>query len=198
MPKYQLLDNDGGEVGFVVVNQSEPQFQHTAPTFPADGPMSDAVLFLTVLGGFSGVAWFAASLAGVPAWLGPAAGLVLTAGLAGVRAWRSGPVDGGALAGDELTIKVESWTDEGHVLLDEIRDKSISLEDWRKVAGAIVKGSNFSRPSLCSAAGISQTTYHKIVAEFERLNFAHKAAGNRTILSPRALAFLRKIDALPQ
>lgn len=94
-----------------------------------------------------------------------------------------------------MTIKVESWSDEGHVLLDEIQDKTIGLDDWRRVAKAVVKdGRNFSRPAL--SGYISQTCYHKIKGELTRLNMAHRN-GNGYTLSPRGLALLRKLCDLP-
>lgn len=196
--RYQLIDDDGENSGFVVVNLPPPKFEHTQPgPFMADGPISNAVLFLAVLFGFTGVILFV----GGPGWVAAAVGVSLTAGLAGIRAWRP-PESSQNVTGqgnsDELTIQIETLDNGVPVMFDEIEDETISIDDLRKVARAVVvDGSNFSRPALCSDAGISQTTYHKINREFQRLNFAHPGPGNRTILSPRALAFLRKVYSLP-
>jgi len=190
--KYTIVDDNGQPTGFIVINQ--PTFEHTSPTaiIPEEGPLSDAILFATVLTGFTLVPW----VFDAPGWVAATTGILITGTLAGIKAWRGSLPDITAPA-DELTIKVESWTDEGQrVLLDEIQDKTISLEDLRKTAKAIiVHDKNFSRPAL--ADFISQSMYHKIKDEFVRLNFAHRT-GNNYILSPRALSFLRKIHSLPR
>lgn len=190
--KFSIIDDNGETMGFVVVEQS-PTFQSTAPQqIPLDGPIPDVILLLASLGGFTATAY----LIGGPAWLPPVVGISVTAILAGLKAAR-GSLINTEQKSDEVTIKVESWQDDGNVLLDEIRDKTIGLDDLRKVAKSIiVDGSNFSRPALTPR--ISQTTYHKIKAEFERLHFAHRTPGNKTILSPRAMAFLRKVNSLPR
>ena len=81
------------------------------------------------------------------------------------------------------------------MLLSEIQDQTINLDDWRKLAKAVVKDRvNFSRPAL--ARYISQTTYHKIKEEFIYQGWA-KRQGNNYILSPRAIDFLLKVRSLP-
>lgn len=201
MANHKYIISDGSdEIGFLVINTpSEPTFQHVTNSTIPDGPLSDAVLLVSCLAGFTAFSTLACYWSDTAIWIGPMVGVVLTAALAGLKAWRSGPMgqDSENEAAGEITIKVEAWGDDGLIMLEEIRDKSISLDDWRKVARAILDGSNFSRPALTGNAGISQTTYHKMKAEFERLNFAHKVAGNRTVLSPRAMVFLRKVDSLP-
>jgi len=188
--KYTIVDDDGQPAGFIVINQ--PHFEHASPIafIPTEGPLSDAVLFTTVLAGFTLVPW----AFDAPGWLSATTGILITGTLAGIKSWRRSLFDPEAQS-EELTIKVESWQDDGQVLLDEIQDKTISLEDLRKVAkGVIGQGRNFSRPALSNF--VSQTTYHKIKSEFVRLNFAHRK-GNNYILSPRAMAFLRKVFTLP-
>lgn len=187
--KYTIVDDSSQAIGFIVINQ--PTFEHTSPTafLPTEGPLSDAILFATVLTGFTLVPY----AFDAPGWLSATTGILITGTLAGIKAWRGSLLE--EPAADELTIKVESWTDEGRVLLDEIQDRTISLEDLRKVAKAVVVHSkNFSRPAL--ADFISQSMYHKIKDEFVRLNFAHRK-GNNYVLSPRAMAFLRKVHSLP-
>lgn len=191
--KYTITGPNGEEMGFLVLTRADV-YEYTTPgglsAIASDSALGNAALLLACLGGFTG----AAMLLPGPDWIAPALGLGLTATLAGLKAWRSGSVtDPGKVT--EMTIKVESWSDEGHVLLDEIQDKTISLDDWRRVAKAVVKdGRNFSRPALTSY--ISQTCYHKIKDELARLNMAHRN-GNGYTLSPRGLALLRKISELP-
>lgn len=188
--KYTIIDQNGEDRGFVVVETS-PTFESVTPNgfIPNDGPLADSLLFLTVLFGITFALW----LFGADGLLAAFIGVFLTCTLAGIKAWR-GQLIGLEGKPDALTIKIEQW-DEKPIRLDEIEDQTISLEDWRKLARAIVHdGSNFSRPAL--AGIVSQTTFHKIAKEFKRLNFAHKS-GNKHILSPRALAFLRKVHRLP-
>jgi hypothetical protein len=191
--KYNLIDDNGEVVGFVVVEQPAP-LEHTAPGLVVgSGPAADAALFATVLIGFTGAAWL---LPG-PDWIAPALGITITASLAGLKAWRSGPAPAGPGPdrSGTVTIQVETWPEHGPVLLDEIQDKSIALADWRKVARAVaVDGVNFSRPAL--ARYVSQSTWHKIKAELVRLHMAHKQ-GNGYILSPRGVKLFKKIHALP-
>jgi len=188
--KYTIIDDQGNDKGFVVV-ETNPTFESVTPNgiMPHDGPLADSLLFLTVLFGITFTLW----MFGTNGLLSAFIGVFLTCSLAAIKAWRGGLI---GLEGksEELTIKVETWED-NHVELEEIQDQTISLEDWRKVARAIVhEGANFSRPAL--AGCISQTCYHKVKDEFVRLHFAHRQ-GNNYILSPRALAFLRKVHHLP-
>lgn len=189
--KFTITDETGQEMGFLVV-ELPGVYEYTTPSSiyaMADSPIADAALLFASLAGFTGVAWL---LPG-PNWIAPALGITITATLAGIKAWRSGSVT--EPGSGEMTIKVETWTDEGRVLLDEIKDKSIGLDEWRKVARAVIEGGkNFSRPAL--AGHISQGTYHKVKAELLRLNMAHRS-GNGYTLSPRGLALLRKINDLP-
>lgn len=192
--KYSIIDDNGEEVGFVVIEQGQaPTFQHAVGSGPVGGALADATLFVVVLGGFTAVAWF---LPG-PDWLAPAIGLTVTATLAGIKAWRgAGPLDGPD-SPDQVTIKLESWSNEGQVLLSEIQDQTVSLEDWRNLARAIVKDRvNFSRPAL--ARYISQTVYHKVVREFtyQGQGWIEKR-GNNYLLGPRAIDFLLKVRTLP-
>lgn len=192
--KFTITGDNGQDVGFLVIEQADV-LEYTIPssldTLGSNSAIADAALLFASLVGFTGVAWF---LPG-PSWLAPATGLTVTTVLAGIKAWRSGSATEAKTGGGEMTIKVESWTNEGNVLLDEIRDKTISLEEWRKVAKAVMEqGKNFSRPAL--SGHISQNTYHKIKAELLRLNMAHRA-GNGYTLSPRGLALLRKLNDLP-
>lgn len=187
--KYTIIDDNGENIGFIVIEQFTV-FDHRVDVSP-NSPMADATLFAVVLTGFTAAAWF---LPG-PGWLAPSIGITATFTLAGIKAWRGGILPGKKEGQEQVTIKLESWSDEGQVLLDEVRDQTISFEDWRKVAKAIVVDQvNFSRPALANY--ISQTTYHKVKDELTRLNMAHRR-GNNYILSPRALAFLRKIYHLP-
>jgi len=100
---------------------------------------------------------------------------------------------------DRVTIRIEQrGTDENErgIILERIEDQSITLADLRAIAGAVAAGSNFSRPALCSRAGISQSKYRKVKNEFLRLNFCYDAPGNRTELLRAGKAFLRKIETL--
>lgn len=192
--KYSIIDDNGEEIGFVVIEvEAAPTFQHTVASELVSGALSDATLFAVVLGGFTGVAWF---LPG-PDWVAPAIGLTVTATLAGIKAWRgAGPLDA-APQPDQVTIKLESWSDEGRVLLSEVQDQTISLADWRRLAEAVIKHRvNFSRPAL--ARYISQTTYHKVVGEFtyQGQGWIDKR-GNNYLLGPRAIDFLLKVRTLP-
>ncbi len=195
MPKYSIIDADDQVTGFLVI-QLPTTFEHTSGKIATDGPIADVILLFASLTGFTTVAW----LAGGPDWLAPVSGVIITGTLAGIKAWRGGWREDETPKSEELTIKVESWQDDGPVLLDEIQDKSISLDEWRKTARSIIiEGLNFSRPALTKStnkAKITQTTFHKVKNEFLRLNYAHRDGNNYT-LSPRALAFLRKINALP-
>lgn len=190
--KYNIYDDNGETIGFVVIEINPTFEQSVSAAIPGDGPIADAALFLAVLGGFTGAAWL---LPG-PAWLPPVVGISITAALAGIKAWRGSLVSHNEPKSDELTIKLESWSDEGRrVLLDEVQDKTINLDDWRKVAKAVIRDEvNFSRPAL--AGYVTQTTWHKVKDELTRLNMAHRQ-GNSYTLSPRGLAFLRKVEKLP-
>lgn len=191
--KYTLIDDHGETVGFVVVEQP-PAFESAALPHPVEGPAADAVLFVTVLGGFTGAAW----LLGGPGWLAPAVGITVTATLAGIKAWRTAAppeTPAGEKPADNVTIQIETWEGDRRLLFDEIRDGSIEFGDWQKVARAVVsEGVNFSRPALSSY--VSQTTYHKIKDELVLLQMAHRK-GNNYVLSPRGVAFLRKLVQAP-
>lgn len=184
------ITRDGEEVGFLVIEEAAGVFEYTTP----GGPAGDAALLLASLVGFTGTAWFI----GGPAWLAPTIGLTVTAVLAGVKAWRSGAIASDDSPTQDVTIKIESWGDEGKVLFDEIRDKTIPIDAWRRTAKAVIlDGKNFSRPALAELGRyISQPEYHKIKNELVRLNMAHRQ-GSGYILSPRGLALLRKIVSLP-
>lgn len=151
------------------------------------------MLFITVLGGFTGAAWFL----GGPSWLAPSIGITVTATLAGIKAWRSAapPSEAAPEQPETVTIQIETWEGGRRLLFDEIRDGSIDFGDWQKVAHAVItEGVNFSRPAL--SGYVSQTTYHKIKDELVRLQMAHRK-GNAYVLSPRGLAFLRKLTHCP-
>lgn len=97
---------------------------------------------------------------------------------------------------DTVTIKIEqTGTDENPrgIKLDTLAD-GITLEELRRVAGAIEAGHNFSRPALVLHARISQNKYAKIKAEFERLGYCYTDPGNRTHLLRAGKAFLRQIQ----
>lgn len=189
--KYSIISEDGEAMGFMIIEQDAVLEHVIQNSYPLDGPVADVALLFASLVGFTGVAW----LLPAPAWVAPSVGLSVTAALAGIKAWRSGGAVEQSESPSEVTIKLESWGDEGRVLLDEIKDQTIGLDDWRKVAKAvIVDGRNFSRPALSNY--VSQTSYHKIKDELSRLNMAHRN-GNAYILSPRGLAFLRKMVDLP-
>lgn len=98
----------------------------------------------------------------------------------------------------ETVIKVEHWSEDNqHVLLNDL-DARIELGELQKVARAVVlDGCNFSRPALTKAANISQGKYSIINDDFRRLNFAFTTKANKTTLTPRAMAFLRKVASLP-
>jgi len=113
--------------------------------------------------------------------------------------WHKPPAQMAAPEADSVTIRIEQrGTDENKNgwLLEQIEDQSITLADLRAVATAVAGGSNFSRPALCSRAGISQSKYHKVKTEFLRLNFCYDAPGNRTELLRAGRAFLRQIETL--
>jgi hypothetical protein len=188
---YTLVDENDETVGFVVIEQPNT-FEQALPA-PAygDGPLADVALFVVVLGGFTTAAWFISG----PDWLAPTVGIVLTAGLAGIKAWRSGAIglETPLPKPEKVVIEIETWDGKQRLLLDEIEDQTIDLEDWQKVGQAVTSGANFSRPALAKV--ISQTTYHKVKDELVRLNMAHKN-GNSYVLSPRGAAFLRKVANL--
>lgn len=192
--RYTIVDQDQTNCGFVLL-ELPPQFNHTQPTIFESQASGDVALLFASLIGFTAFATLAAWQAGIPIWLGSTTGLVVTGVLAFVRSWRLGVESDAPGTNEGLTIKLETWENGNQVLFDEIQDQSISLDDWRGIAKAIITdGRNFSRPALRGV--VSQTTYHKVKAEFTRLNFAHRK-GNNYILSPRALAFLRKVESLP-
>ena len=97
---------------------------------------------------------------------------------------------------DTVTIRIEqTGTDENPrgIKLDTLAD-GITLEELRRVAGAIEAGHNFSRPALVVHARISQNKYAKIKGEFERLGYCYTDPGNRTHLLRAGKAFLRQIS----
>lgn len=98
----------------------------------------------------------------------------------------------------ETVIKVEHWSEDNqHVLLNDL-DSRIEMSELQRVARAVVLDNcNFSRPALTKAAKISQGKFNIINDDFRRLNFAFTTSANRTVLTPRALAFLRKVASLP-
>jgi len=113
--------------------------------------------------------------------------------------WHKPAAQMAAPEADHVTIRIEQrGTNENErgIILETIEDQTITLADLRAIAGAVAAGSNFSRPALCSRAGISQTKYHKVKNEFERLNFCYTAPGNRTELLRAGRAFLRKVETL--
>lgn len=97
---------------------------------------------------------------------------------------------------DTVTIKIQqTGTDENPhgIKLDQIQDGKISLEDLRRVAGAIRAGHNFSRQALGVHARISQSKYSRIKSEFERLDFCHTDRANKTTLTRAGRLFLWQI-----
>ena len=99
----------------------------------------------------------------------------------------------------KIKIEVEAWSeDKRHAILNEL-DERITLADLKKAAqAAILTGPQtiISREGLTSL-GLSQPKARLILNELKRLNFAHTNAQNRTILSLRGQAFLRKVSTLP-
>lgn len=191
--KFLIYDDNGKEAGFLVIEtETPPTFQHVAIAGPVGDALADVALLVTSLTGFTVVGWF---LPG-PEWIGPAVGLTTTAVLAGIKAWRGGLLPAPGEQSDSFTIRLEAWQD-NRVLLSEIRDESIRLEDWRKLADAIIKHrANFSRSAL--GRYISQTTYHKVVQEFTYQGDGWiDRQGNNYFLGPRAIDFLLKIRTLP-
>ena len=195
--RYTIIDNHNEEVGHLLIDEvMPPSFQHVAATsILTDGPIADSILFGTVLLGFTVVPIVAG---GAPGWVGATIGVTVTSTLAGIKAWR-GTIVPSDFEGDEVTIKVESWQDDNRIFLEEIHDKSISLEDWRKVGKAVSDGTPWSRSAICSAAGISQTTFHKIKRECIHHQFIVRlGSSNRYSVTPlRGMRFFEKAATLP-
>jgi len=98
-----------------------------------------------------------------------------------------------------MVIQVEQLTeDKKHWLLDEFSDK-ITLNDLRKTSKAVFeldRAKLISQATICQQ-GLSQPKARLILDEFRRLNLAYTTKQNRTILTLRGVALLRKVAALP-
>ncbi len=196
--KYSISDNDGNSIGFVVIEVA-PTFEHTSPGPLVDsGPMSDAVLFATVLGGFTAVAWL---LPG-PDWLAPSVGLSITATLAGLKAWRgsilpsseSPPDNSGVLLKGEFTN-----TNDGTIHLDEINNDKILISALIKTCVAVRKN-NFvwmGRGKMKRVAGVGRTQYELIREEFYTLNYFKDAERGLVVMTGRGRLFIHKVATLP-
>jgi len=169
------------------------EMAHHRPWWEIDG-----VAFITVAIFTGSCLWFVFWWLGWSSEIGGAAAaiaaMVAALGLHVLRLrWRSPSPP----AADETIIKVQV---KGHdpdspstIMLDAIQDKTIRLDELRRVAGAIDGGANFSRYQLVARARISNGKYRKILDEFRRLNFAYTDTGNNTHLTWGGRAFLRQL-----
>ena len=180
-------------------NTAAAAFEETPPRLPkASFWQSDGVVYAlagAATGTFALLAgsWYELESAGmIAAGLSIVTGLVLHV----LKIMLHAPARPIAPKPDTVTIRIEqTGTDENPrgVKLDTLAD-GITLDELRRVAGAIEAGHNFSRPALVLHARISQNKYAKIKGEFERLGYCYTDPGNRTHLLRAGKAFLRQIS----
>lgn len=214
---YSIVDDQGRRVG-VLFLEAEPQpaglLQSVARGFGSEpGPVthverheetrsfwaSDGITY-TIAGLFAGgvvlVYTWSYDLGG-GAWV---AGVALAAGL-GLHIFKIvlhrpyNPNPEPTKPGKQ-TIAVEISERQGqniHTTLDEIQDESITIDELRRVAVAWSEGTPFSREPMRKAAKLSQPKMRKIKKEFELLNMCFTDKGNRTHLTLRGKAVLRKL-----
>lgn len=190
--RFEIVQN-GEKRGYIFLDVPTPTFEHVSP-FPASDAFSEALYVPIVTGSCMTAGYITWYAAGWPPWVGMSLGTLVGWGLSAVKVWRSGGLDAPGPEGGEVTIKVESWQDDGVVILDEIRDKSLTVEDFREVARAIlVDKLSFARRPITGRTKLSQNKYNRIADEFKRLNYIHLTPNNKYVMSPRCMAFLRKV-----
>lgn len=202
--KFSIIDENGENHGFVVI-ETAPTFQHIEPaTLAYSETISDAFLFVTVLGGFTSVAWLIPG----PVWFAPAVGISITAALAGIKAWRGSllPAEGPEAPEPNVLIKGEFHAlDERTVYIDEITDKDIRYSNLKRLCEAVANNIDpqtkemiwLGRPSARLKAGVKRTQYERIRAEFQRLNYLMDGENGKTVVGSRGRLFVRRVAALP-
>lgn len=192
--KYSIIDDNGNNLGFVVIEKApeSQQFQHAISAVPMDGPLADVVLFLGVLGGFTG----AALLFDAPGWVAPGLGIGLTATLAGIKAWRGGfelPEQD-----SDILIKAEFKSDDGTLYLDEITDRNIRLPVLGRLCQTI-EWHNFvwlGRGKAKIFANVSRDQHDRIREQFSRLGYFRAGDGGQIEMAARGRLFVRKVSEL--
>lgn len=195
--KYTIIDADDNTVGFVVIEKpTEFEQVHSfgAPALAYGGPLADVVLLFGSLVGFTGAAW----LIGGPGWVAPAVGLTVTGALAGIKAWRGSLLPHEHQASDEVLIKGEFKSDDGTLYLDEITDKSISLNALARLCIAIERH-NFvwlGRGKAKLWANVSRDQHDRIREQFNRLSYFRDEEGGQVAIVGRGRLFVRKVAEL--
>ncbi len=101
-------------------------------------------------------------------------------------------------AGGKQIISFEIHERQGqniHTDLFEIQDESITIEDLRSIAVAWCDGVSFAREPMNKEAGVSQPKFRKIKKELEGQNMCYTDKANKTHLTLRGKAALRKLAA---
>ena len=175
MPSKKYLIYDADEiVGHLLIKEpaTMPAFQHVDNALiKVDGPIGDVVLLLGALAGFTGVAWLGFG----PGWIAPTIGLSITAGLAGIKAWRGSLLPEPAEPTEpepQKPIRLEHISqDKTHWLIGEL-DEAITMPILESVAKAMMSPrANWSRPYLTKNSKVSQSKY-KVLTD-DLLNFGY-------------------------
>lgn len=166
--KYTIIDKSEDVVGFLVINEAVPTFQHTTAVSLLDsGPIANGVLFITVLGGTA----TAIIAGGLPGWIGSTVGVAVASSLTGILVWRS--AGSGQAEPSPGIIKVEHYDQAGRLRgFDDIKDESITDDDLRVVA-ARMKENDFkwSKAATGGRGGIGGPKHDRITQEFLRLDY---------------------------
>ncbi len=91
------------------------------------------------------------------------------------------------------TLRIEEVSEDGrHWLLTDL-DARISLDELKVVAKYVLDGEQFSRPNS-TRRGLSQHKHNLIADELKRLNMLFVDKANRSVLSPRGTALLKRVS----
>lgn len=135
---------------------------------------------------------------------GPIVAGVILAGIVGLpilKMWWYRPKDEGPLSQVEKTVKLKVEAKEaGTIYLDEITERRV-IESLSRLGNALLQNpdleTNFSKAAIGRLCKIGGRRYDAIIAEFKRLNYAFVTPNNRTVLTPRCRALLRKSATIP-
>lgn len=168
-------------------------------SFWASEGVNDAIRGLAAAGIIVGYGWYA----GIEAAGTIAAGAALAAvvGFPVLKLWWHRPGRPAAPGAKEKTVKLKVESQEGHTIYrDEITDRN-TIEQLSNLGDALVKHpelkDNFSKAKIRKYCGIGGRRYDAIKAELERLNFCFVKPNNRTVITPRCQALLRKHATIP-
>ncbi len=192
--KYSIIDENNENMGFVVV-ETPTAFQHSQPTaiIPSEGPISDAILFITVLGGITFTLW----VGGADGLYAAVCGVTITSLLAGIKA-RYGQIIPEFENTAQAVVRGEFKANDGTLHFDEINNPKILMKSLIKVCRVVMKN-NFvwrGRGAMKLHAGVGRSQYELIRSEFYKLNYFKDGEAGKVEMSGRGRLFVRKVAEL--